>query len=169
MASLTNYYTFYLIEQFGVSIRTSQICLFVFLAATAVGTLVGGPVGDRYGRKPVICMSILGTAPFSLRMPHCSLTMTVILSFCAGFMLSSAFPAILLYTQELLPNKLGLVAGLFFGFAFGVAGIAAALLGDLIDAHGIRMVYDACAYMPLLGLVAFLIPNLKKLPGEETV
>lgn len=169
MASLTNYYTFYLIEQFGVSIRTSQICLFVFLAATAVGTLVGGPVGDRYGRKPVICMSILGTAPFSLLMPHCSLTMTVILSFCAGFMLSSAFPAILLYTQELLPNKLGLVSGLFFGFAFGVAGIAAALLGDLIDAHGIRMVYDACAYMPLLGLVAFLIPNLKKLPGEETV
>lgn len=165
MASLTNYYTFYLIDRFGISISMSQICLFVFLASTAVGTLAGGPVGDRYGRKPVICMSILGTAPFSMLMPHCGLTMTVFMSFCAGFMLSSAFPAILLYTQELLPNKLGLVSGLFFGFAFGVAGIAAALLGDFIDSCGIRAVYDACAYMPLLGIVAFLIPNLKKQPG----
>lgn len=167
MASLTNYYTFYLIDRFGISISMSQICLFVFLASTAVGTLAGGPVGDRFGRKPVICMSILGTAPFSLLMPHCGLVMTVIMSFCAGFMLSSAFPAILLYTQELLPAKLGLVSGLFFGFAFGVAGIAAALLGDFIDAFGIRAVYDVCAYMPLLGVVAFLIPNLKKRPGSQ--
>lgn len=161
MASLTNYYTFYLIDSFGISIRSSQIFLFVFLFATAAGTLVGGPVGDRYGRKPVIWASILGTAPFSLAMPHCGLAMTAVLSFCAGFMLSSAFPAILLYTQELLPNKLGLVSGLFFGFAFGVAGVASAVLGDFIDDHGITAVYDACAYMPLLGMVAVFLPNLK--------
>ncbi len=168
MASLTNYYTFYLIEQFGVSIKMSQIYLFVFLVATVAGTLVGGPMGDRYGRKPVIWVSILGTAPFSLAMPHCGLALTVVFSFCAGFMLSSAFPAILLYAQELLPNKLGLVSGLFFGFAFGVAGIAAAILGDYIDVYGIRAVYDACAYTPLLGVVVFLIPNLKKISREET-
>ncbi len=169
MASLTNYYTFYLIERFGVSIKMSQIYLFVFLVATAAGTLVGGPVGDRYGRKPVIWISILGTAPFSLLMPHCGLALTVIMSFCAGFMLSSAFPAILLYAQELLPTKLGLVSGLFFGFAFGVAGVASAILGDFADAYGIKAVYDACAYMPLLGLVACLLPNLKNLPGQETI
>ena len=169
MASLTNYYTFYLIEEFGVSIRMSQIYLFVFLVATVAGTLVGGPLGDRYGRKPVIWVSILGTAPFSLAMPHCGLAFTVIFSFCAGFMLSSAFPAILLYAQELLPNKLGLVSGLFFGFAFGVAGIAAAILGDYIDAYGIKAVYGVCAYTPLLGIVACLIPNLKKLPQEESL
>ena len=169
MASLTNYYTFYLIERFGVSIKMSQIYLFVFLVATAAGILVGGPVGDRYGRKPVIWISILGTAPFSLLMPHCGLALTVIMSFCAGFMLSSAFPAILLYAQELLPTKLGLVSGLFFGFAFGVAGVASAILGDFADAYGIKAVYDACAYMPLLGLVACLLPNLKNLPGQETI
>lgn len=169
MASLTNYYTFYLIEQFGVSIKMSQIYLFVFLVATVVGTLVGGPMGDRYGRKPVIWVSILGTAPFSLAMPHCGLALTVVFSFCAGFMLSSAFPAILLYAQELLPNKLGLVSGLFFGFAFGVAGIAAAILGDYIDVYGIKAVYDVCAYTPLLGIVVCLIPNLKKIPQEGAV
>lgn len=169
MASLTNYYTFYLIDRFGVSIKTSQLCLFVFLVATALGTLVGGPIGDRYGRKPVIWASILGTAPFSLTMPHCGLTMTVVLSFCVGFMLSSAFPAILLYSQELLPNKLGMVSGLFFGFAFGIAGVASAVLGDFADTEGIKAVYDFCAYMPLLGLVACLLPNLKNLPGEANL
>ncbi|MDE5634882.1 MAG: MFS transporter, partial [Muribaculaceae bacterium] len=169
MASLTNYYTFYLIDRFGVSIKMSQIYLFIFLVATVVGTLVGGPMGDRYGRKPVIWVSILGSAPFSLAMPHCGLALTVVFSFCAGFMLSSAFPAILLYAQELLPNKLGLVSGLFFGFAFGVAGIAAAILGDYIDAYGIKAVYDMCAYTPLLGVVVCLIPNLKKLPRKEAV
>lgn len=161
MASLTNYYTFYLIDHFGVSIRTSQILLFVFLAATAAGTLVGGPIGDRYGRKTVIWASILGAAPFSMAMPHCGLAMTVVMSFCAGFMLASAFPAILLYSQELLPNKLGLVSGLFFGFAFGVAGVAAAILGHFADTCGIDAVYAACAYMPLLGLVAAFLPDLK--------
>ncbi|MCM1249794.1 MAG: MFS transporter [Alistipes sp.] len=162
MASLTNYYTFYLIERFGVTIKTSQILLFVFLVATAVGTLAGGPVGDRYGRKPVIWASILGAAPFSLAMPHCGLLPTAVMSFGAGFMLASAFPAILLYSQELLPNKLGLVSGLFFGFAFGVAGVAAAVLGYFADTYGIDAVYQACAYMPLLGLIAVLLPDLNK-------
>lgn len=162
MASLTSYYTFYLIERFGVSVQLSQICLFVFLVATAVGTLVGGPVGDRIGRKSVIWISILGTAPFSLLMPHVGLWATVALSFCVGFMLSSAFPAILLYAQELLPYRLGLVSGLFFGFAFGIAGIASAVLGNYADTYGIEMVYKVCAYTPLLGLVAWFLPELKK-------
>ena len=117
-------------------------------------------MGDRYGRKPVIWASILGTAPFSIAMPHCNLAMTVVMSFCAGFMLSSAFPAILLYSQELLPNKLGLVSGLFFGFAFGVAGVASAILGDFADHYGIDAVYNFCAWMPVLGIVAALLPDL---------
>ena len=162
MASLTSYYTFYLIEKFGVSVQHSQIFLFVFLVATAAGTLVGGPIGDRIGRKSVIWISILGTAPFSLFMPHVGLWATVALRFCVGFMLSSAFPAILLYAQELLPYRLGLVSGLFFGFAFGIAGIASAVLGNFADVYGIGMVYQVCAYMPLLGLVAWFLPELKK-------
>lgn len=161
MASLSSYYTFYLIERFGVSVSLSQIFLFIFVVSTAVGTLVGGPVGDRYGRKTVIWVSILGTAPFSLLLPHASLPLTAVLSFCAGFMLSSAFPAILLYAQELLPTKLGMISGLFFGFAFGVGGVASAVLGDFADKYGIDAVYNFCAYMPLLGIVAALLPNLK--------
>ena len=162
MASLSSYYTFYLIDRFGITVSLSQICLFVFVVSTAVGTLVGGPVGDRYGRKTVIWISILGTAPFSLLMPHAGLALTIVLSFCAGFMLSSAFPAILLYAQELLPTKLGMISGLFFGFAFGVGGIASAVLGDFADAYGIEAVYRFCAYTPLLGVVALLLPDLKK-------
>lgn len=162
MASLSSYYTFYLIHKFGVSVQDSQLYLFVFLAATAIGTLIGGPIGDRIGRKYVIWGSILGTAPFSLLMPHTGLVATVILSFCVGLMLSSAFPAILLYAQELLPSKLGLISGLFFGFAFGVAGIASAVLGNMADKFGIEAVYNVCAYMPLLGLVTWFLPNLNK-------
>lgn len=167
MASLSSYYTFYLIDRFGISVSLSQIFLFIFVVSTAAGTLVGGPVGDRYGRKAVIWISILGTAPFSLLLPHVALVPTAVLSFCAGFMLSSAFPAILLYAQELLPTKLGMISGLFFGFAFGVGGIASAVLGDFADKYGIDAVYNFCAYMPLLGIVALLLPNLKnqKLPG----
>ena len=164
MASLSSYYTFYLMHKFGVSVQQSQIFLFVFLLATAAGTLMGGPIGDRIGRKYVIWMSILGTAPFSILMPHVSLAWTVVLSFCVGFMLSSAFPAILLYAQELLPNKLGLISGLFFGFAFGIAGIASAVLGDMADHYGIEAVYNICAYMPLLGLVTWFLPDGKKGP-----
>ena len=162
MASLTSYYTFYLIHKFGVSVQQSQIFLFVFLIATALGTLLGGPIGDKIGRKYVIWVSILGTAPFSLLMPHVGLTATVVLSFCVGLMLSSAFPAILLYAQELLPHKLGLISGLFFGFAFGVAGIASAVLGNMADKFGIEAVYNACAFMPLLGLVTWFLPDLKQ-------
>lgn len=164
MASLSSYYTFYLIERFGVSVKTSQIFLFIFVVSTAAGTLVGGPVGDRYGRKPVIWISILGTAPFSLLLPHVGLGWTAVLSFCAGFMLSSAFPAILLYAQELLPTKLGMISGLFFGFAFGVGGIASAVLGDFADKYGIETIYRVCAYMPLLGIVACLLPDLRNRP-----
>lgn len=156
------YYTFYLIHKFGVTVQASQLFLFVFLVATAIGTLVGGPVGDRVGRKYVIWASILGTAPFSMMMPHVGLAWTVVLSFCVGLMLSSAFPAILLYAQELLPNKLGLISGLFFGFAFGIAGIASAVLGGMADKYGIEAVYNVCAFMPLLGLVACFLPNLKR-------
>lgn len=161
MASLSSYYTFYLMEKFGISIKMSQIFLFIFVVSTAAGTLVGGPIGDRYGRKLVIWVSILGTAPFSLLLPYVSLPLTAVLSFCAGFMLSSAFPAILLYAQELLPTKLGMISGLFFGFAFGVAGVASAVLGNFADIYGIETIYRFCAYMPLLGIVACLLPNLK--------
>ena len=158
MASLTSYYTFYLIHKFNVTVQESQLYLFIFLVATAIGTLIG----DRVGRKYVIWASILGAAPFALLMPHANLTWTIVLSFCVGLMLSSAFPAILLYAQELLPTKLGLVSGLFFGFAFGVAGVASAVLGNLADKTSIEYVYNVCAYMPLLGLVTFFLPNLKK-------
>lgn len=163
MASLNSYYTFYLIHKFGVSVQASQLYLFVFLIATAIGTLLGGPIGDRLGRKYVIWASILGAAPFTLIMPHVeNLYLTTVLSFCVGLTLSSAFPAILVYAQELLPYKLGLISGLFFGFAFGVAGIASAVLGNMADRYGIEAVYNVCGYMPLIGLVTWFLPDLKK-------
>lgn len=163
MASLNSYYTFYLIHKFGVSVQASQLYLFVFLIATAIGTLLGGPIGDRVGRKYVIWASILGAAPFTLIMPHVeNLYLTTVLSFCVGLTLSSAFPAILVYAQELLPYKLGLISGLFFGFAFGVAGIASAVLGNMTDRYGIEAVYNVCGYMPLIGLVTWFLPDLKK-------
>lgn len=163
MASLNSYYTFYLIHKFGVSVQASQLYLFVFLIATAIGTLLGGPIGDRVGRKYVIWASILGAAPFTLIMPHVeNLYLTTVLSFCVGLTLSSAFSAILVYAQELLPYKLGLISGLFFGFAFGVAGIASAVLGNMADRYGIEAVYNVCGYMPLIGLVTWFLPDLKK-------
>lgn len=163
MASLNSYYTFYLIHKFGVSVQASLLYLFVFLIATAIGTLLGGPIGDRVGRKYVIWASILGAAPFTLIMPHVeNLYLTTVLSFCVGLTLSSAFPAILVYAQELLPYKLGLISGLFFGFAFGVAGIASAVLGNMADRYGIEAVYNVCGYMPLIGLVTWFLPDLKK-------
>ena len=162
MASLNSYYTFYLIHKFGVSVQDSQFYLFIFLFATAAGTLLGGPIGDRIGRKYVIWGSILGTAPFSLLMPHVGLVPTVILSFLIGFILSSAFPAILVYAQELLPYKIGLISGIFYGFAFGISGISSAVLGNFADEYGIEYVYQVVAFTPLLGLVACLLPNLKE-------
>ena len=163
VASLSSYYTFYLIEKFSVSVEDSIIYLCIFLAGTVAGTLLGGPIGDKIGRKSVIWVSILGVAPFALLMPHVGLTATIVLSFIIGVVISSAFPAILLYAQELLPYRLGLVSGLFFGFAFGIAGIASAVLGNMADAHGIETVYSVCAYMPLLGLITWFLPELKKL------
>jgi FSR family fosmidomycin resistance protein-like MFS transporter len=160
-ASLSNYYTFYLIEKFNLTTQHSQLFLFAFLFASAAGTLIGGPTGDRFGRKYVIWLSILGTAPFSLLMPHANLFWTCVLSIIIGFVLSSAFSAILVYAQELLPTRVGLISGLFFGLAFGIAGVAAAVLGTVADHQGIEYVYRFCACMPLLGFVAIFLPNVK--------
>lgn len=162
LASITSYYTFYLIHRFGVSVQNAQVHLFVFLGAVALGAFVGGPVGDRLGRKAVIWVSILGVLPFTLLLPHVSLGMTGVLSVVIGFVLASAFSAILVYAQELLPGRVGLVSGLFFGFAFGMAGIGAAVLGHWADTAGIVFVYRVCAWLPVLGLLAAFLPNLKR-------
>lgn len=160
MASLTSYYTFYLMDRFALTLPQSQIYLFVFLFAVAVGTLAGGPIGDRIGRKRVIWGSILGVAPFTLVLPYVGLFGTAALSIVIGIILASAFPAILVYAQELLPGKVGAVSGLFFGLAFGMGGIGAAALGNLADATSITTVYHVCAYLPLIGLVAAFLPAL---------
>ena len=161
LVSLTSYYTFYLIEKFHVSVQGSQLYLFVFLFAVAAGTIIGGPVGDRIGRKRVIWVSILGVAPFTLWMPHAGLGMTCALSVVIGLVLASAFSAILVYAQELLPGKVGLIAGLFFGLAFGTAGIGAAVLGKIADHAGIIAVFNGCAYLPLIGLLTAFLPDLE--------
>jgi MFS transporter, FSR family, fosmidomycin resistance protein len=159
-ASISSYYTFYLIEQFGVSVRSAQIHLFVFLAAVAVGTVAGGSVGDRFGRKFVIWASILGVLPFTLMLPHANLFWTGVLSVPIGLILASAFPAIVVYGQELMPFRIGTVAGLFFGLAFGLGGIGAAALGVLADLTSIQAVFHVCAFLPAIGLLAALLPKL---------
>lgn len=159
-ASMTNYYTFYLIHRFGVSVQHSQIFLFLFLGAGAAGTLAGGPIGDRIGRKQVIWLSILGIAPFALILPYVNLVWTALLSAVIGAIMASAFPAILVYATELVPTKVGLIAGLFFGLAFGLAGIGSAVLGKLADATSIEFVMFACSFLPLLGLLTWFLPNL---------
>ncbi len=164
IAGLSTFYTFYLIEKFGLSVRDAQLHLFVFLFAAALGTLLGGPVGDRIGRKPVIWFSILGIAPFALLLPHADLFWTTVLTVVIGLILSSAFSAILVYAQELMPGKIGMVSGLFFGFAFGMGGLGAAVLGVLADRTSIAFVYESIAYLPLLGLVAVLLPK-KRAPA----
>lgn len=161
MASLTNYFTFYLIDKFKVSVQTSQLYLFVFLFSVAAGTLLGGPIGDKIGRKYVIWASILGTAPFALLLPHASLFWIGVLIVPIGMILASAFSAILVYAQELIPGKVGLVAGLFFGFAFGMGGIGSALLGKLADATSIEYVFNVCAFLPLIGLLTGFLPNIE--------
>jgi FSR family fosmidomycin resistance protein-like MFS transporter len=161
LASLTSYYTFYLIQRFHLSIRSAQLCLFAFLAAVAVGTLIGGPIGDRVGRKYVIWFSILAPLPFTLLLPYVSLAWTIPLSILIGLILASAFPAIVVYGQELIPGKVGAISGLFFGFAFGMGGLGAALLGYLADRFGIESVYRLCALLPLFGLLAALLPNVE--------
>ena len=162
LASLVTYYTFYLISKFHLPIQTAQIYLFVFLGAVAAGTIIGGPVGDRIGRKVVIWCSILGVLPFTLLLPYASLYWTGILSVIIGLILASAFSAILVYAQELVPGKVGMISGLFFGFAFGVAGVAAALLGKLADATSIDFVYRVCSFLPMIGLLTGFLPNLEK-------
>lgn len=161
MASLTSYFTFYLIDKFHVSVQTSQIYLFIFLFSVAAGTLLGGPIGDKIGRKYVIWVSILGTAPFAMLLPHASLFWVGVLIVPIGMILASAFSAILVYAQELIPGKVGLVAGLFFGFAFGMGGIGSALLGKLADAKGIEYVFSICAFLPLIGLITGFLPNIE--------
>ncbi len=162
MASLGTYYTFYLIDRFGLAIDTAQLLLFVFLGSVAVGTVVGGPLGDRFGRKRVIWVSILGVLPFTLALPHANLLWTAILTVPIGLILASAFSAILVYAQELLPGRVGLVGGLFFGFAFGMGGLGAAILGELADATSIEHVYALCAYLPLIGLLTAFLPDTRR-------
>jgi MFS transporter, FSR family, fosmidomycin resistance protein len=161
VASITSYFSFYLIERFHVSVRSAQIHLFVFLLAMALGTLFGGPLGDRIGRKRVIWVSILGIAPFTLMLPYVDLMWVGILTFIIGLILSSAFSAIVVFAQELMPGNVGAVSGLFFGFAFGIGGIGAAVLGGVADRHGIEFVYRICAFLPLLGMVAAFLPNIE--------
>ena len=162
LVSLTNYYTFYLMERFHVSVQASQLYLFAFLFAVAAGPILGGPIGDRIGRKRVIWASILGVAPFSIWLPHAGLAVTAVLSVIIGLILASAFSAILVYAQELMPGKVGLVAGLFFGIAFGIAGIGAAVLGKIADHTGIISVFHGCAYLPLIGLLTAFLPNVER-------
>jgi FSR family fosmidomycin resistance protein-like MFS transporter len=162
MASFTSYFTFYLIEKFDLSVASSQLHLFLFLGAVAAGTFFGGPIGDKIGRKAVIWFSILGVAPFTLLLPHVDLFWTSVLSVVIGFILASAFSAIVVYAQELVPGNVGMIAGVFFGLMFGFGGIGAALLGHLADIHGIEYVYFLCSFLPLLGVLAIFLPRTRK-------
>ncbi|HXP31760.1 MAG TPA: MFS transporter [Stellaceae bacterium] len=162
LASLNSYYTFYLIDKFHLSVATAQLHLFIFLAAVACGTVIGGPLGDRYGRKYVIWGSILGVCPFTLALPYANLFWTGVLTVPIGLILSSAFSAIVVYATELIPGKVGMIAGLFFGLAFGIAGIGAAVLGAVADLTSITFVYRLCAFLPLIGMVAAFLPNLER-------
>ena len=162
LASLTSYFTFYLIHRFGVSVQDAQLHLFVFLAAVAVGTVLGGPLGDRFGRRYVIWFSILGAAPFTLLLPYASLFWTTPITIAIGLILASAFPAIVVFAQELAPGRVGMISGLFFGFSFGMGGLGAAALGWLADRAGIETVYEVCAFLPLLGLLCAFLPKLER-------
>jgi FSR family fosmidomycin resistance protein-like MFS transporter len=161
MASLSSYFTFYLIDKFQLSVQSAQLHLFIFLFAVAAGTVLGGPIGDKVGRKLVIWVSILGVAPFTLMLPYANLFWTGVLTVVIGVILASAFSAILVFAQELVPGKVGTVSGLFFGFAFGMGGIGAAALGKLADMTSISFVYQVCSFLPLIGLLAAFLPNLE--------
>lgn len=167
MTSMSSYFTFYMIEKFGVSVKASQLYLFLFLFAVAAGTFIGGPMGDRFGRKYVIWFSILGAAPFTLMLPYASLFWTGVLSVVIGLVLSSAFSAILVFAQELVPGKVGMMAGLFFGLAFGTAGIGSAVLGEVADRTSIEYVFWLCSFLPLIGLVAAFLPDRRRKAGES--
>jgi len=161
MASMTSYFTFYLIDKFQVSVQQSQLYLFAFLAAVAAGTVIGGPLGDKFGRKYIIWISILGAAPFTLLLPYVNLFWTVALAVIIGIIISSAFSAILVYATDLVPGKVGMIAGLFFGFAFGMGGVGSALLGWLADRNSIEYVFKICAFLPLIGIITSLLPNIE--------
>ena len=161
-ASLSSYYTFYLIDKFHLTIKQAQFHLFLYLMSYAIGTMIGGPLGDKIGRKYVIWLSVFGAAPFALFLPYANLMQTDILIITIGIIISSAFPAILVYAQELLPKKIGMVSGLFYGFAFGMGGLGSALLGNLADKKGIQFVYIICSFLPLIGVICYFLPNLKK-------
>ena len=167
LSSLTSYYIFYLIHQFDLPIDDAQLCLFLFLASAAVGTFIGGPIGDRIGRKRVIWGSILGVLPFTLALPYVGLPATIGLSLVIGLVLSSAFSAIVVYAQELMPGRVGMVSGLFFGLAFGMAGIGAAVLGVLADWTSIQVVYRICAFLPMIGLLTAFLPDLRHEPATR--
>lgn len=162
-ASISSYYTFFLIEKFGVSVQYSQVMLFLFLGAMALGTVLGGPIGDRFGSRTVIWFSILGVLPFTLLLPYADLFWSGVLSFVIGVVMASAFPAIVVFAQELVPGRVGMIAGIFFGFAFGMGGIAAAVLGVLADINGIEWVYAVCSFLPAIGLLTILLPSRKEL------
>jgi FSR family fosmidomycin resistance protein-like MFS transporter len=168
LASMSSYYTFFLIQKFRLSVQDAQLHLFIFLAAIAAGTFLGGPVGDRIGRKAVIWVSILGVAPFALALPYANLFWCAVLSAIIGLILASAFSAILVYAQELVPGKVGTMSGLFFGLAFGLGGIGSAVLGAVADRNGIQFVFHVCSYLPLIGLLTALLPNLGT-PRRATV
>ena len=162
MASIGSYYTFYLMHKFSVSTQASQLYLFIFLGANAAGVFFGGPLGDRFGRKYVIWLSILGALPFTIALPHADLFWSAVLSVFIGFIMSSAFPAIVVYAQELVPHRLGMISGVFFGFTFGIGGVGAAVLGQIADLKGIDFVYQVCAYLPANGLLAVFLPKMKR-------
>ncbi len=168
IASFTSFYIFYLKDKFGIDTQSAQIYQFIFFAAVAAGTIAGGPIGDRLGRKPVIWVSILGILPFTLVLPHVGLTATAVLTMVIGFILASAFPAIVVFGQELMPGRVGMVSGLFFGFIFGVGGIGAAILGTLADWKGINFVFQICAFLPALGILTAFLPNLRERKGKAT-
>jgi FSR family fosmidomycin resistance protein-like MFS transporter len=171
LTSLSSYYTFYLIEKFHLSVQSAQVHLFIFLGAVAAGTILGGPIGDRIGRRFVILWSILGVLPFTLALPYANLFWTEVLSVIIGVILASAFSAIVVYAQELVPGNVGMIAGLFFGLAFGIGGLGAAVLGAMADRTGIEYVYSVCAFLPMIGILAVFLPNLDHLgepaPVEE--
>jgi len=162
MASMTSYFTFYLIDKFHVTVEQSQMYLFAFLAAVAAGTVIGGPLGDRFGRKYIIWISILGAAPFTLLLPHADLAWTVVLAVLIGVIISSAFSAILVYATDLVPGKVGMIAGLFFGFAFGMGGLGSAVLGWLADKTSIEYIFQICAFLPLIGIITIFLPNIEQ-------
>ncbi|SMF73590.1 MFS transporter, FSR family, fosmidomycin resistance protein [Xaviernesmea oryzae] len=163
MASISSYYTFFVMERFDVTVQQSQVMLFIFLGAVALGTVIGGPIGDRFGSKVVIWFSILGVLPFTLAMPYANLPVTIALSAIIGFIMASSFPAIVVMAQELVPGRVGMIAGIFFGIAFGIGGIAAAVLGVFADHYGITFVYTVCSFLPVLGLLTVFLPGKKAL------